>query len=169
MAAALAITAAAAKARRLPPGETEHQRARSLQLGRLREAGLLRPLIPIVMFELGNCALTLLILRSTQLLQTGGRSLAAATSVAVLLYAANNLLGAVVVAYVGGHWIDRVGARWPFASGPRSSAAAYAIFALGPHAWPLLLLAFVLSGAGIGVAKTAESTLVAHVLPDLLR
>jgi hypothetical protein len=67
-------------------------------------------------FELGNMATTLLILRATGLLHTHGRSVAAATSLAVLIYAGHNLF-ASIVAYVGGHWIDRTGPRFAFAGG----------------------------------------------------
>jgi MFS family permease len=46
---------------------------------------------------------------------------------------------------------------------------AYAGFAVPTHAWPLLLIFFCLAGSGIGLAETAESTLVAQLLPDQLR
>lgn len=37
------------------------------------------------------------------------------------------------------------------------------------HSWPLLAVFFCLAGAGIGLAETAESTLVAQLLPGALR
>ena len=37
------------------------------------------------------------------------------------------------------------------------------------HHWLLLAGCFCLAGAGIGLAETAESTLVAQLLPDRLR
>ncbi len=40
---------------------------------------------------------------------------------------------------------------------------------LGAVAGPLLAAAFCLAGVGIGLAETAESTLVAHTQPDDLR
>ena len=165
MFAALAITAAAheARQRRVAPGA----RAR-LQLGALHEAGLVRALAPVALFELGNVATTLLILRSTDLLHVQGRSLAAATSLAILLYAAHNAVAALV-AYAGGHWIDRSGPARAFGAGAAVYLVAYAAFALPIHAWPLLLLAFSLAGSGIGLAETAQSTLVAQRLPDQLR
>jgi MFS family permease len=163
--AAVAITFAAAEAR--GAGATARRRAR-LELRALRGTGIVRPLVPIVCFELGNCATTLLILRATHLLQHGGRSLTTATSVAVLIYAAHNLFGAAV-AYIGGHWIDKVGPRAAFAAGALLFALAYLGFALPLHAWPLLLLAFVLAGSGIGLAETAESTLFAQAVPEHLR
>lgn len=167
--AALAISVAAARAPRVAAGARERAR---LELGNLRRAGLLQPLLPVAMFELGNITTTLLILRATGLLHHGTRSLTAAASLAILIYAAHNLVAAVT-ALLGGGWIDRGGPR----RGPRRVLAAgagmyvlaYGGFALGSHAWPLLLVLFCLAGAGIGLAETAESTLVAHLLPDRLR
>ena len=162
--AAAAITVAAAEARkRHDPVKRRYQ----LQFAGLREAGLLRPLIPVAAFELGNMATTLLILRATTLLHTPSRSIAAATSLAVLIYAGHNLF-ASLVAYGGGHWIDRASPRLAFAAGACVYVAAYALFALGPSGWPLLVLAFLLAGTGIGLAETAESALVARLLPERL-
>jgi len=139
-----------------------------LDLAGLREAGLLGPLLPIALFELGNVATTLLILRATQLLHHGGRSLGAAASLAILVYAAHNAVAALV-AMAGGHWIDRAGPRVVFGSGALAYLLAYAGFAAGWHAWPALLGCFALAGGGIGLAETAESALVARTLPDRLR
>jgi MFS family permease len=77
--AAISITLAAREARRAI-GERPVRRTLHLQLRRLRRGGLGRVLIPIACFELGNVATTLLILRATGLLTSGGRDLAAATS-----------------------------------------------------------------------------------------
>lgn len=161
--AAVAITVAAREAR----GREAPRRARR-GLSGLRGSGLLRPMVPVAAFEFGNVATTLLILRATQLLHTGSRSLAAATSLAIVIYALHNLAGAVV-AYLGGHWIDRAGPRVVFAAGAAVYALAYAGFAVGPHTWWALLVAFVLAGSGIGFAETAQSTLIAQALPDHLR
>lgn len=163
--AAVAITVAAAEAGRLRRQVT---RRVSLELRRLHEAGLARPMLPIAMFEVANVSTTLLILRSTDLLHHGGRSLTAATSLAVLVYAGHNLFAAGV-AFVGGHWIDRAGPRPVFAAGAAAYVLAYAGFALPLHTWPLVLVAFTLAGSGIGLAEAAESTLVARLLPDHLR
>ena len=166
--AAVAITVAAAEARRQRvTAEVSRPRVR-LELHGLREAGLLRPLVPIAAFELGNVATSLLILRATTLLHHGGRSIAAATSLAVLIYAGHNLFGSFV-AYGGGHWLDRSGPRVVFATGALVYVAAYGLFALPSHAWAVLVAAFLLAGSGIGLAETAESALVARLLPDRLR
>jgi MFS family permease len=164
--AAIAITTTAAEARKR---HDPVKRRVSLQLSGLREAGLLRPLLPIAAFELGNMATTLLILRGTGLLHTHGRSVASATSLAVLIYAGHNLLAAIV-AYAGGHWIDRTGPRIAFATGAAVYVTSYLLFALTSSGdWPLLVIAFLFAGTGIGLAETAESALVARLLPDHLR
>ena len=113
-------------------------------------------------------ATTLLILRGTGLLHAQGRSLAAATSLAVLIYAGHNLV-ASIVSYAGGHWIDRTGPRLVFATGAVVYVASYLLFALTSGGWLLLAMAFLLAGSGIGLAETAESALVARLLPDHLR
>lgn len=165
--AAAAIAVAAAEARRMRPSAPVARRVR-LELGRLREVGVVRPLIPITAFELGNVATTLLILRATTLLHHGGRSITAATSLAVLIYAGHDLIGSFV-AYGGGHWIDSAGARVVFATGGAVYVVGYALFALPFHSWPVLVAAFLLAGSGVGLAETAESALMARMLPGHLR
>jgi MFS family permease len=163
--AVLAIGVAGREAR--AKGGEVKRRAR-FELAALRQAGIVRPLIPIAAFELGNMATTLLILRATTQLHYGGRSTAAATSLAVLIYAGHNLFGSGI-AYAGGHWIDRRGARAAFAAGAIVYVAAYSLFAVPTHSWLLLLIAFLLAGTGIGFAETAQSTLFAQLLPAHLR
>src|SRR6266498_5524106 len=77
--AALAISVAAARAPRVVAVARERAR---LELGNLRRAGLFGPLLPVAAFELGNVTTTLLILRVTQLLHHGDRSLTTAASLA---------------------------------------------------------------------------------------
>lgn len=165
--AAIAITLAAREARRVV-GSDVGARTLSLNLGELRSAGLGRVLTPVALFELGNVATTLLILRATDLLHTAGRDLTAATSLAILLYVAHNL-AATATALLGGHLADRIGPRTVFAAGAFVYIGSYLIFAAGPRPWPMLLAGFVLAGIGIGFAETAESTVVARGLPDHLR
>jgi MFS family permease len=161
---ALAISVAAAEARRL---HVPVRRRVRLELRALRAAGLARPLLPVAFFELANCATTLLILRATHMLEPG-RSASSAAEVAILLYAGHNAF-ATLFAYGGGHWIDRVGPGKAFATGAGLFVAAYSVFALPVHGLVAPLLGFALAGSGIGIAETAESTLVAHRLPDELR
>lgn len=165
--AAVAITVAAREAKRVVGSEVG-TRTLSLNLGALRRAGLVRVLTPVALFELGNVATTLLILRATNLLHTSGRDLTAATSLAILLFVAHNV-AATVTALLGGQVADRIGTHTVFAAGAGVYVGGYLIFAAGPHAWPALLVGFVLAGIGIGFAETAESTVVARGLPDHLR
>jgi MFS family permease len=165
--AAVAIMIAARQARGAIASDAGRRRL-SLNLRELRAAGLAHALAPVALFELGNVATTLLILRATGLLQADGRSLTAATSLAIALYAAHN--GAATIAsLVGGQLSDRLSARTVFTAGAGLYVAAYLVFAAHQHAWPVLLLAFLLAGVGIGFAETAESTTVAVMLPDRLR
>jgi MFS family permease len=164
--AAASISLAATRARRLTTAVPVREQAR-LELGGLRRAGLFRPLLPVALFELGNITTTLLILRTTQLLEDGGRSPAAAASVAIVLYAGHNLTAAIV-ALAGGAWVDRRGPRLVFAAGAAAYVLAYGGFAFPIHHWPLLAGCFCLAGAGIGLAEPAESALVAQLLPDRL-
>jgi MFS family permease len=163
--AAAAITAAARDARAL---RRASQPTRGLELGALRRAGLARPLVPLALFELGNMASTLLILRATDLLHAGTRSVATATALAVLAYAGHNLV-ASIAAFASGHWVDRAGPRLVFATGGAVYVAAYASFSAAGQAHGLLVVGFLLAGCGIGLAETAESALVAGLLPDQLR
>jgi MFS family permease len=162
--AALAITVAAAEARRLHTGVRRRFR---LELRGLHASGLTRTLLPVGAFELGNCATTLLILRATTVL-TDSRSLTNATVLAILLYAGHNLVGSLI-SIPGGHATDRFGARVVFGTGTALFFGGYVFFALAGTAWPLLIGGFALAGAGIGLVETAESTLVARALPDELR
>jgi MFS family permease len=167
LAAAFAITIAAREAKR-HAGSTKGRKVLAYNVGELHRAGLTRVLAAPTLFELGNLAASLLILRATVLLHTDGRSIAGATSVAVLLYAAHNL-AATVTAIMAGSLIDRDGPRLAMVLGAASYLVGYGLFAAGPHQPGLLLLAFVLAGAGIGFAEPAESASIAVLLPDALR
>jgi len=167
MLAAVAITLAARQAKRTLTAPTA-RRTLSFNLRELWHAGLPAALTPAALFELGNLATTLLILRATDLLHEGARSLTAATSIAILLYAVHNV-AATIASLVGGHLIDRINPRAVFAAGAAMYVAGYGLFAINQHAWWLVGLAFALSGIGIGFGETAESTTVALMLPDRLR
>jgi MFS family permease len=162
--AAVAIVAAAREAKGRGPGI---RRRVHLELGALHEAGVVRALAPVTLFELGNCATTLLILRATSLLHAG-RSITHAAALAVLLFAAHNLVGSAL-SYPAGHVVDRRGPRLVFGAGALFFGLAYLGLALHVQAWPVLLVFFALAGAGLGLTDTAESALVARLLPDELR
>jgi MFS family permease len=165
--AALAITIAAREARRAvlsPVG----RRTLALNLRELRAARFARTLTPIALFELGNVATTLLLLRATDLLRDGGRSITAATSVAILLYVGHNAAASACSLFAG-RLADRIGPRPVFAAAGIVYVAGYTVFAIGPQSWRLLLVGFLLAGVGIGAAEPAESTVVARALPETLR
>lgn len=168
--AATAITIAARQAR-ATLATSDGKRTLQFNLRELWHAGLPRVRAPAACFELGNVATTLLILRATDLLHSGAtssRSLTAATTLAILLYAAHNAVAALT-SVLGGYLVDRIGPRFVFGTGAAVYVGAYLVFAWDQHAWPVLLIGFLLAGAGIGFAETAESSSVALQLPDRLR
>ena len=124
--------------------------------------------MPVLLFEFGNLAATLLILRATQLFTSPQRSVATATTMAILIYAGHNVV-ATCASLVAGRWFDRAGPRVVFATGAAVYVAAYCAFAVGPHSAVAVALAFAAAGAGIGLAEPTESAVVAQLLPDRLR
>jgi MFS family permease len=141
---------------------------RRLELGALRDAGMLRALLPVALFEFGNIATTLLILRATQLLTSPQRSVTAATSVVILIYAGHNGI-ATVASLTAGRWFDRTGPRAVFATGAAVYVIAYSVFAVGGHSTAVIALGFAAAGAGIGLAEPTQSAVISQLLPDRLR
>ena len=165
--AAVAIIMAAREARHHARRESEPV-ARRLDLAALRNAGMMRAMLPVALFEFGNIATTLLILRATQLLTSPERSPTAATSLAILIYAGHNLV-ATAASLIAGHWFDRAGPRLVFATGAAVYVMAYGLFAVGGHNVILIAVAFCAAGAGIGLAEPTQSAVVSQLLPDRLR
>lgn len=165
--AAGAILIAAREARqRRQVGEPAARRR--FDFGALRDAGMLRALLPVALFEFGNIATTLLILRSTHLLTTPERTVTAATSLAILIYAGHNTV-ATVASLAAGRWYDRAGPRAVFATGAAVYVVGYLAFAVGAHNPVIIALGFALAGAGIGLAEPTQSAVVSQLLPDRLR
>lgn len=117
----------------------------------------------VLMFGLGDFSRTFLILLAAQALgeSHGGAGL---MSTAVLLYAAHNLVSALV-AYPAGHLGD---AR----SKPRVLIAGYglgvitnAVLAMAAGSLALLVVAILLSGIYIAVEETLEKAVVTELLP----
>jgi MFS family permease len=165
--AAGAILLAAREARRRNQSGDRPARRR-FEFGALRDAGMLRALLPVALFEFGNIATTLLILRSTQLLTSPQRTVTAATSLAILIYAGHNMV-ATVASLAAGRWYDRAGPRAVFATGAAVYVMAYVVFAAGAHSALAVALGFALAGAGIGLAEPTQSAVVSQLLPDRLR
>lgn len=126
-----------------------------------------RLMVGAAVFEVGNCAATLLILRATELLEPG-RDTTSATQHALVLYVLYNT-AATLTSFPAGHASDRRGATRVLVVGAALFAAAYAWFAVGPSSAPVLAPAFLLAGVGIGCAETAEHTAVASLAPTHLR
>ncbi|OBA59876.1 MFS transporter [Mycobacterium sp. 1100029.7] len=165
--AAVAILIAAREARHHHQVE-QHATRKRFDFGALRDAGMLRALLPVALFEFGNVATTLLILRSTQLLTTPERTATAATSLAILIYAGHNVV-ATGASLAAGRWYDRTGPRAVFATGAAVYVLGYLVFATGAHSVPVIALGFALAGAGIGLAEPTQSAVVSQLLPDRLR
>jgi MFS family permease len=153
--------------RRLPRLEPRERRPIRLQVRPVLRAGLGRLMLSISAFELGNVAATLLILRATELL-TPDQGLEAATSTAVLLYIAYNV-SATMTSVPAGYVSDRTSPRMVLATGVFAFLLAYAIFAAVGSSVPVLLLAFVLAGIGIGCVETAEHSAIAVAAQERVR
>jgi MFS family permease len=122
-----------------------------------------RLMVGVSLFEVGNVAVTLLILRATDLL-TPQRGLESATFVALLFYLAYNV-AATLVSLPAGHASDRIGSVRVLRLGIGAFLFAYVLFAASGPSIPVLLLAFVLAGIGIGGVETAEQAVVAGAAP----
>ena len=165
--AAAAIYLAAREARRRVRADGPPARGR-LDVGALRDAGMVRALVPVALFEFGNVATTLLILRGTQVLTSPQRSVTAATSLAILIYAGHNVI-ATIASLIAGRWYDHAGPRLVYSVGAAVYVVGYGIFAVGGHSVWIVLCAFAAAGAGIGLAEPTQSAVVAQLLPDRLR
>lgn len=121
----------------------------------------------IAVFELGNAAATLLILRATELLEPG-RSHDSAVTLAIGLYVGYNAAATLTGLGVG-HLIDRRTPRMGLTIGAAAFAAAYFGMAFDFTSWIALAPLFVLAGIGIGCAETAEHAAVATDAPAGIR
>ncbi len=121
----------------------------------------------VAIFELGNIAATLLILRATELL-TPGRGIDSAAQLALVLYTAYNVAATLVSVPAGRHG-DRRSPVPVLIGGTVAFACAYLVLALTGASLPLLAVGFVLAGIGIGCVETAEHAAVAALAPERLR
>ena len=125
-----------------------------------------RLLVSVSLFEAGNVAATLLILRTSELL-AASQGTDGATTIAIALYVGYNV-AATLAALPAGRLADAYGPRLVFAAGVACFALAYLAFATGSGI-VVLGAAFVLAGIGIGAAETAENAAVAALAPTALR
>ena len=147
-------------------GERE-RRPLSLHVRPVLRGRLGRLLAGISVFELGNVAATLLILRATDLL-TPVHGTDDAAQIAIALYVVYNL-AATVASVPAGRLGDRRGMVRVLAAGVAAFGFAYAGFAATGASIPLLAVAFALAGIGIGCVETAEHAAVATLAPEDIR
>jgi len=121
----------------------------------------------VSLFELGNIAATLLILRATDLLSSG-RGIDEATQIAIGLYVLYNL-AATLASVPAGRLADASSPVRVLALGVAAFAVAYLGFAFVGASIPLLGVFFVAAGVGIGAVETAEHSAVATLAPQNLR
>ncbi|MEU2391297.1 MFS transporter [Streptomyces sp. NPDC007369] len=132
------------------------------ELGRLMAA--------VAAFEAGNVAVTLLILRASELLEPeyGTKT---ATTIALGLYTGYNI-AASLASVPAGRLADRLGRPGPvlvLAVGVAGFALSYGLLAVGAAAVAFLVFPFVLAGIGIGAVETAQHAAVAALSAEDLR
>jgi MFS family permease len=124
-----------------------------------------RLMVGITGFEMGNVAATLLILRATDLFQSG-HSHTVATQLALGLYVLYNV-AATLVSIPAGRIGDARGTLAVLMAGVVCFLLAYLGLATGNLV--LLVGAFLLAGVAIGCVETAEHASVASLAPPDLR
>ena len=162
--AALAIVYAV---RHLPRPRRRKRQPIQLHLRAILRGRLGRLMVAISLFEVGNIAATLLILRATELLAPE-RGLQSATFLSLIMYLGYNA-AAALISLPAGHASDRLGSLRVLRLGIGVFFFAYVLFAASGPSVPLLLLGFVLAGIGIGAVETAEHSAVAGAAPIKLR
>ena len=162
----LAAVAIVYAVRHLQRPKERHTAPVRIVLRPLLRGPLGRLLVSVSLFEAGNVAATLLILRTTELL-TPSQGTDGATTIAIALYVGYNV-AATLTALPAGRLADAHGARVVFAAGIACFVLAYLAFATGAGI-VILGAAFVLAGIGIGAAETAENAAVAALAPAALR
>ena len=126
-----------------------------------------RLIAAVGVFELGNIAATLLILRALELLEPAHGEDGAA-QLGLALYTAYNV-AATLVSVPAGRAGDRREPRVVLLAGAAAFALAYLLLALTGADLLLLAAGFVLAGMGIGCVETAEHAAVAALAPERLR
>ena len=143
------------------------RRSLRFQVRPVLQGRLGRLLAAVGLFELGNVAATLLILRATELLDAG-RSHDHAVQIALLLYALYNA-AATVASVPAGQAGDRRGHRPVLAAGIAAFLLGYVVFAAAGNSVAVLAGAFALAGVAIGLVETAEHASVAELAADDVR
>jgi MFS family permease len=162
--AALAIIYAI---RQTPKAERRERQRIRLAVRPVLSGSMGRLMVAIAAFEFGNVAVTLFILRASQLLQPG-RSRTSALQLALGLYVAYNV-AATLVSVPAGRIGDRKGSAMVLTAGIVLFGAAYVGFALGGSTVIALAPAFLLAGVAIGCVETSQNASVAAVAQAELR
>jgi MFS family permease len=163
----LATVAIVYAIRRIPRHREVERRPLRLRVRPVLASPVRRLAPGIGLFELGNVAATLLILRATELLEPR-RGLQAATTAAVALYVAYNA-AAAGASVVAGRTSDRRGSTPVLVLGAGLFSVAYAGLAVAGPSLPLLACCFALAGVAIGCVETAEHAAVADLAPPDVR
>lgn len=163
----LAAAAIVFAVRRLPRSQRRERQPLRLHVRPVLATPLRRLAPGITLFELGNVAATLLILRATELL-TPGRGIDTATTTALGLYVAYNL-AAPLTSFPAGRATDRRGNVTVLRWGVVAFALAYLGLAVTGPSILLLGGCFVAAGIAIGWVETAEHAAVAAYAPDDVR
>lgn len=165
--AAVAIVYAIRQAK-LP--KVAERRKLRFQIRPVLKGQLGRVMVGFTVFEVGNVAATLLILRATDVLNPG-RGIDTATQIAIALYIVYNV-AATIASFPAGGFSDKLDRRRPLLVTAIDIAAfllAYSLFAITGPAIVLLVVAFALAGIGIGCVETAEHAAVAAFAPPEIR
>lgn len=160
----MAAVAVAWAIRHIPAVAREHRGIRLIVRPFLRGT-MGHLLLGVTVFEIGNVAATLMILRAGDLL--GGAADGGPVRAALLLYAGYNFV-ATVASMAAGHLIDRANPAWVLRAGVGAFAAAYLLFASSAGIVGLGV-AFALAGLGIGFVETGEHAAVATLAPERSR
>ncbi len=120
-------------------------------------------LVGVSLFEAGNVATTLLILRATQQL-IPSLGLQSATEVAIGLYTGYNA-AATIASLPAGRLSDRFGPIGILVAGVFFFLVAYLGFAVSVPSIAILVTSFIVAGLAIGCIETCEHAAVATLAP----
>jgi MFS family permease len=122
----------------------------------------------VALFGVGDFSRTFLILLAAAAFGETGGTTAGVVSMAVLLYAAHNVVSAVA-AYPAGHLGDRGSKLHVLVFGYGLGVVTNALLAFSSGTPSLLVVAIVLSGVYIAVEETLEKAVAAEMLPRAQR
>ena len=163
----LAVFAILYAIRHTPRPRERERRPLRFQVRPLMRGRLGRLLSAFSVFELGNLAATLMILRATELLDHS-RGHQRAVQLALVLYTLYNVT-ATVVSVPAGRSGDRRGHTPVLAVGVCCFMLAYLGLAATGDNLALLAACFALAGMAIGLVETAEHASVADLAPERIR